>query len=529
MKGQRELGKAAILVLVVGLPWLVPLVRGSDLLRLGLDLKGGIHLALKVEAADAVKAVLDNRLSALKAAIQKRGLHSRNAVVDEAAPGLVVVGYDAVARDEYQRIIDAELPGYEVRIEGSDLRVTMPSLEVDRIKEDAIQDTVERIRVRVDAFGVAEAAVQRQGMQSDRILIQIPGVDDPERVKDLVAKPAFLEFKKVVGPPGFEGARFTGAESRERLLEVFGGQLPADVDAFETDPNASGGRVVWYPLSAASPVSGNDLINARTGRGELGSAEVQFTLTPEAGVRFESFTSESIGQPLAALLDKRVIQVATIQNTIRENGRITGLTTLQEADDLALKLRSGALPARTTVLEERTVGPSLGADSIRQGVRAALAGLIISIGFMLVYYKGSGINAVVALLLNVALIFSVMASLQATLTLPGIAGLILTFGMALDANVLIFERIREEMRTGKTVKASIDAGFKKAFTTIFDSNLTTVLAALLLFQFGTGPVKGFALTLIIGLGASMYTAIVVSRGIFDALTSRKTRVERLSI
>ncbi|MGH9870719.1 MAG: protein translocase subunit SecD [Candidatus Polarisedimenticolia bacterium] len=497
-------------------------------IRLGLDLRGGIHLALRVEAQDAVKAVLDNRASTLDAALRKRGLRLESSVVSEPDTNSVLVPHiDAVARDEYLKTIQAELPTYTVQDVNGGLRVTIPSLEVDSIKQEAITDTLERIRNRVDAFGVAEAVVQRQGIQSDRILIQLPGVDDPERVKDLVAKPAFLEWKGVATPPGAQ--TFNGASSQEELLAAFGGQLPAGQEVFETDPNTTGGRVVYYFLSRESPVSGNDLITARTGRGELGSAEVQFTLTPEAGQRFENFTSANTGRQLAALLDRRIVQVATIQTTIRENGRITGIGTLQEADDLSLKLRSGALPARTTVLEERTVGPSLGADSIRQGITASLAGLAASMGFMLIYYKGSGINAVVALLLNVVILMGVMAWIGATLTLPGIAGVILTFGMALDANVLIFERIREELRLGRGVRASVEAGFQKAFWTIFDSNLTTVIAALLLFQFGTGPVKGFAFTLMIGLAASMFTAIYVSRLLFHLVLGEGTRVERISI
>jgi preprotein translocase subunit SecD len=354
-------------------------------------------------------------------------------------------------------------------------------------------------------------------------------VDDPARVKDLVAKPAFLEWKGIALPPGTEGTIFPGASSAEEIAQAFGGQIPPGVEVFESDPNTSGGRVVFWPLTRESPVSGNDLITARTGRGELGSAEVQFTLTPEAGNRFEKFTSANVGRQLAALLDKRVVQVARIESTIRENGRITGIGTLQEADDLSLKLRSGALPARTTVLEERTVGPSLGADSIRQGITASLAGLIASILFMVFYYRKSGINAVVALLLNVVLLLGAMSWVEANLTLPGIAGLILTFGMALDANVLIFERIREELRLGKGVRAAVDSGFQKAFWTIFDSNLTTVIAALLLFQFGTGPVQGFAFTLMIGLAASMFTAIFVSRVLFQVTLGEGTRVDRLSI
>lgn len=501
----------------------------KDKIHLGLDLKGGIHLALRVESADAVKSVLDTRSAGLSAEFKKRNLKFDRVQPDLATASVVVVNADPVTRDEFTKTIESDLPGYKVSAEGADLRVTIPSAEVDRIKEEAVVDTVERIRNRVDAFGVAEAAVQRQGMQSNRVLIQIPGIDDPERVKDLVAKPAFLELKKVVVPPSLAGTRYGGAESRETVIQQFGGTLPADVEVFEADPNSFGGRTSFWPLTIYSPVSGNDLIQARTGRGEIGSAEVQFTLTPDAGARFEKFTSDNIGQYLAALLDKHLIQVATIQAKIRDSGRITGIGTLQEADDLALKLKSGALPARTVVLEERTVGPSLGADSIRQGIIAAVTGLVLSIGFMVFYYKGAGLNAVVALLMNVLILMGTMSWFGATLTLPGIAGIILTFGMALDANVLVFERIREELRLGKAVRSAVQAGFSKAFATLLDTHVTTVIAALLLFQFGTGPVKGFAFSLVIGLAASMFTAVFVSRVMFELIMGEGKRVDKLSI
>ena len=526
---RKDLRWKAILVLALTALCAWAVIPPSKKIRLGLDLKGGIHLALRVETNDAIKSVLDTRASGLMAELKKRSLGTNGVRPDLMTASIVVENFDRVARDEFIKVIESDLPGYKVGEEGNNLRVTLPQLEVDRIREDAVVDTLERIRSRVDAFGVAEYQVQRQGLKSDRILIQIPGVDDPSRVKDLVAKPAFLEFKKVVTPPSLAGARYPGAESREQVVQQFGGQLPADVEVFETDPNSFGGHASFYPLTIGSPVSGNDLITARTGRGELGSAEVQFTLTPDAGGRFEKFTGDNIGQPLAALLDKKIIQIANIQNTIRENGRIVGIGSLQEADDLALKLRSGALPAGTTVLEERTVGPSLGADSIRQGVFSALAGLVCCIGFMLFYYKGAGINAVLALLLNVLMLLGMMSYLGATMTLPGIAGVILTFGMALDANILVFERIREEIRNGKTVRSAIDAGFGKVFWTLFDTHLTTVVAAVLLFQFGTGPVKGFALTLVIGLAASMFTAIFVSRLIFELHLGEGKRVEKLSI
>ncbi len=504
------------------------IVPPSEKILLGLDLKGGIHLVLRVETDDAIKAQLDGMASALRTAYQRRSLKFERIAPVPQGEAIRVVGFDKVVTDEFTRIAGTELPGFSARIDGDDLLVEMPALEVDRVREEAVEDTLERIRVRVDAFGLRESVVQRQGQgqNSNRILIMIPGVDDPARVKDLVGKPAFLELKKVMTPPN-SGGFFSGAETREAVIAMYGGTLPPDVEVYQGEP--AGGRPTWWPLSVDSPVSGNDLVTARTQRGELGSAEVEFTLTPDAGGRFETFTGGKIDKPLAALLDKKVIQVATIKAAIRESGRITGIPTLQEADDLSLKLRSGALPAGTTVLEERTVGPSLGADSIRQGVIASMAGLIASIGFMLLYYKGAGVNAVVALILNVVIIFGVMGFMGQTLTLPGIAGVILTFGMALDANVLVFERIREELRLGKTVRSAVEMGFQKAFRTILDSNLTTVIAAVILHQFGTGPIKGFAFTLVSGLAASIFTAVFVSRLMFRVILGEGTRVQRLSI
>jgi preprotein translocase subunit SecD len=276
-------------------------------------------------------------------------------------------------------------------------------------------------------------------------------------------------------------------------------------------------------------LSGNDLVMARRGQDNMGRPAVDFALTVDAGARFERLTSENVGKQLAITLDKKLITAPRINSAINQNGIIEGTFTPEEAEDLALKLRSGALPAGTTVLEERTVGPSLGQDSVNRGLTASLAGLALSIVFMLVYYKGAGLNAVIALSLNVLLLLGTMSYLGATLSLPGIAGIILTFGMAFDANVLIFERIREELRLGKTVRAAVEAGFKKAFSAIFDSNLTTVIAAIFLVQFGTGPVKGFAVSLCIGLAASMFTAIFVSKTIFLWRLGEAKRVEKLSI
>ena len=499
--------------------------------KLGLDLKGGVHLVLRVNTDDAIKAALDLRASGLTEQFTRRGLKFERIDHDVPNHSLVLVGADQVGADEFRKVFTQDLPSWSVTAESSNFRLTMPEQEAAFVRESAVADTLERIRRRVDAYGVAEPNVQRQGLVSDRILIQLPGVDNPERVKGLLSTPAFLEFKLVSYPPSFEGQLFNGAPDEETITNMFGGKIPPDTAIFPEDTVSQDGRkgVSYWPLKIASPISGGDLVLARRGQDNLGRPAVDFSLTADAGARFERLTSENVGRQLAITLDKKLVSAPRINAVINQNGIIEGQFTQEEADDLALKLRSGALPAGTTVLEERTVGPSLGLDSIRKGVRASLAGLALSAVFMLIYYKGAGVNAVIALALNVLVLLGTMSYLGATLSLPGIAGIILTFGMAFDANVLIFERIREELRLGKTVRAAVEAGFKKAFSAIFDSNLTTVITAIFLLQFGTGPVKGYAVALCIGLSASMFTAIFVSKALFQWRLGEGKRVERLSI
>jgi preprotein translocase subunit SecD len=286
---------------------------------------------------------------------------------------------------------------------------------------------------------------------------------------------------------------------------------------------------VYWPVTRSSPITGNDLKNARRDQDRFGGAAVNFLLTADAGRRFQELTRRNQGQLLAIALDQKIISAPRINATIADQGIIEGSFTMESAEDLALKLRSGALPAGMEILEERTVGPSLGADSIRKGIVAATIGSLIVILFMLVYYRLSGINAVIALSMNVLILLAAMAYFESTLTLPGIAGIALTIGMAVDANVLVFERIREELRLGRTVKAAIHAGFDKAITTIVDSNLTTLIAGLFLYAYGTGPVKGFAVTLNVGILANLFTAVFLSRALFDSVLALNPRIERLSI
>jgi preprotein translocase subunit SecD len=405
---------------------------------------------------------------------------------------------------------------------GVKVTATLKPEVVRAIKDIAVRQGLETIRNRIDQFGVAEPVIQRQGMEGDRIVIQLPGVDDPARVKDLIRATAFLEIKPVVSV----------APTEEALLAATNGKVPEDSEILSGDVEDMEGRVTgreYYLLKKASVVTGRDLRNARRSQDQYGQAAVSFTLNPEGANKFGAYTSAHIGDRMAIVLDNKVRSAPVIRGHITDSGIIEGNFSVQGAEDLALVLRAGALPASITYLEERTVGPSLGRDSVIRGLRAGLVGLVLVVAFMLVYYKGAGINADAALILNALLLLGALASFKATLTLPGIAGIILTIGMAVDSNVLIFERIREELLLGKTVRNAVDLGFGRALSAIIDSNLTTIISALFLFQFGTGPIKGFAVTLTIGLTISMFTAVFVSRSIFDLILSRRERVTSLSI
>jgi len=353
--------------------------------------------------------------------------------------------------------------------------------------------------------------------------VQLPGVDDPARVKEIMQSTAMLEIKQSLGGP---------YSSEQAALQDKGGVLPPD--AVLMPGKSIGSRdtetgEAWYIISRASAVTGRDLRTAEPSTDENGQPAVRFILTSEGGRKFYSFTSAHVGDYLAVVLDNKVQEVAVIKDAIRDNGIINGRFTQQQTQDLSMTLRSGALPAGIKYLEERTVGPSLGADSIRSGVRAAIIGMLAVLIFMLIYYRWAGVNADVALILNLVILLGFMGYFGAVLTLPGIAGVILTVGMGVDSNVLIFERIREELRNGKTPPSAVEQGFSHAWITIVDTHVTTIVSAAILFIFGTGPVKGFATTLVFGLLANLFTAVFVSRVIFDWVLSRKQRGEALSI
>ncbi|MBI4161254.1 MAG: protein translocase subunit SecD [Acidobacteria bacterium] len=505
----------------------------QETIRLGLDLRGGLNLVMQVRTDDAVRAEVDQVEERLAAELKEAGIAHAGLERSSLTRIRIRAAEEARAEELRGRLREGFAEWSEER-EGDDWVLDLGPQVVEDVREVAVRQALETIRERVDQFGVAEPVIQRQGLAGgERILVQLPGVENPERVKEVFITPAFLEWKLAVMPPDLTPDEFRQVvpDSEERLAGMFGGVLPEDVGVYPEEITAPDGTPVrrFWPLKRASAVSGRDLKNSRRDQGRFGEPVVGFTLTAEAGRRFEKLTRENRGQLLAILLDGQVISAPRINDVISDQGIIEGGFTVEGAEDLALQLRSGALPATVVILEERTVGPSLGADSIRQGVRASLAGSLVVAVFMILYYKFSGVNAVIALALNLVLLLGAMAYLGATLTLPGIAGIALTVGMAVDANVLVFERIREERRLGRTVRSAVAGGFSKALITIVDSNVTTWIAAVFLYGYGTGPVKGFAVTLIIGLLASMFTALFVSRTLFDLLLGRRRATDRLSI
>ena len=499
----------------------------DEKVNLGLDLQGGIHLVLQVEAEDAVRSEANKDLDRLMEEIRERGLGSDPSVEQPSDTRFEISGVPSSADDEISDIVDQYLPGWEFSRSGQTLRFQMRPANLAQIRNLSVEQALQTIRNRVDAFGVAEPVIQRLGLEGDRLSVQLPGVDDPERVKSLIKNTAFLEFRLVEFPTGGGGV-----PSREQILANYGGQLPAGLEIMSGDIRDSEGEVVgqqFYAVQARPVITGRDLKTARPGLGEFNQPVVNFFLTGEGGRIFADVTAANINTGLAIVLDGKVQSAPRIKARIGDSGLIEGGFTQQEVEDLSTVLRSGALPAGITYLEDRTVGPSLGQDSIEKGVRAGVTGLSLVVLAMLLVYRLTGFNAVLALTLNIVVIFGALAYFGATLTLPGIAGIILTIGMAVDANVLVFERIREELRHGRTVKSAIDAGFGKALSSVLDANITTLIAALFLFQFGTGPIRGFAVTLSIGILASLFTAIFVSRWVFDLVLSRRRKVERLSI
>jgi len=503
-------------------------------INLGLDLRGGIHIVMRVKTDDALQAELDLAGERIRTMLSEKGITPKS-IERDGTDATVISGLDEARVDEARSLLREQFPQFSIAAAAAGgLRLTLRPEEMSAIRDSTVRQALETIRNRVDKFGVSEPTIQRQGVgpDADRILIQLPGVDDPERVKDLIGSPAYLEWKLVKVPPGITVEQFTPQPSPERVIALFGGALPDDVEILPEENVLDDGTVatVYYPVTRSSPITGNDLKNSRRTQDRFGTPAVDFLLTADAGQRFQELTRTNQGQRLAIVLDRKIISAPRINAVIAEQGIIEGGNfTLESSEDLALKLRSGALPAGMEILEERTVGPSLGADSVRQGTVASLIGSFFVVLFMVIYYRFAGINATLALFVNLLILLGAMAYFRATLTLPGIAGIALTVGMAVDANVLVFERIREELRLGRTPKAAVNSGFAKALSTIVDSNLTTLIAAFVLLNAGTGPVRGFAVTLSVGILANLFTAVFMSRVLFDALLTLRPKIGRLSI
>jgi preprotein translocase subunit SecD len=496
-------------------------------IHLGLDLQGGVHLILQVQVKEAVNTETDNTVARIEQDLKTAKLtFSQVTKPDPLRPEAIhIEGISPTQASAVQSLIDSKYSSeYDVN-SGSDntLNVTMkPNIE-KALNDKTVQNTIEVIRDRVDTLGVSEPVIQQYGLGDNQILVELPGISDLDRVKTLIQSTARLEIHAVVGGP---------YPDEQAALASVGGAIPPDQSLVHGSGSMATGNDAdsVYVLQRVAIVAGTDFRSADPGTdSNTGQRTVHFTLTNEAGDKFWDYTSANVGHSMAVVLGGRVKEVANIESAIRDSGEIRGSFSQDEVAVLSKMLRTGALPATLNYLEDRTVGASLGSDSIKQGVTAAIVGVLLVMVFMLIYYRGSGINADLALFLNLVILLGFMGFSGATLTLPGIAGVILTIGMGVDSNVLIFERIREEVRAGKAPSAAVDQGFAHAWTTIVDTHVTTIVSALILIIVGNGPVRGFAVTLTFGLLANLFTAVYVSRVIFDTHVNNLKPGELVSI
>ena len=495
-------------------------------ITLGLDLQGGVHLVFEVEGDRAVEITTERIAQTLKDTLGKKKLSaevSRNGLLIAITPGSMEIR--KTVEDNYPVLIPVET--------GTRLVYRLSDKEMTRMKDTAADQALETIRNRIDQFGVAEPTIHRQA--ANEIVVQLPGIKDPKRAIEIIGKTAQLEFKIVddTAPVAAEIPASIKPGEEESLLTKFAGKLsPDDEILFEKITNRETGEVTKRPilLKKETLMTGDLLTEAKvTIDQRFNEPYVSLTFNAAGAKLFEDITAANVKKRLAIILDGSVYSAPVIQERIAGgNAQITGRFSMDEAKDLTIVLRAGALPAPIKMLQNVTVGPSLGEDSIQAGARAAIVGTILVVLFMIVYYRLSGVIADLALVLNIVLLLGAMAFLNATLTMPGIAGVILAIGMAVDSNVLMFERMRDELKAGKTPRAAVDSGYDKAFWTIFDSHVTTLITAAVLFQFGTGPIKGFAVTLSLGVAINLYTALVGTKTVFDLINSRK-EVNTLSI
>ena len=488
--------------------------------NLGLDLKGGVHMVMRVQTDAALRLETQTTVERLRETLTRANVAFTK--LDLASPTSFVI--EGIQNDQAFRQAAVEADTVFARSSGTgSYTYTMRPNIVNQLREETVTQALQTIERRVNELGVAEPIVARHGA-GNQILVQLPGVTDVARAKEIIRSTALLELKIVEQGP---------FPTEEAALQAYNSSLPPDLQIVPGGDMASrsGGTptTVYYVVRRVAPITGRDLRTARPSLDQNNLPAVGFSLNQDGARRFGQLTEQNINRQLAIILDNRVMSAPVIQSRITDEGQITGSFAQQEAQDLALVLRSGALPAPMDFLEERTVGPSLGAESIRAGVVASVGGLILVVLFMLFYYKLSGLNALVSIVVNLCILLGMMAYLGATMTLPGFAGFVLTIGMGVDSNVLIFERIKEELATAKGVRAAVNSGFDRVWWTIVDTHVASLIGALLLLNFGTGPIRGFALTLIIGLAANVFTAVFVSRTMFELVLSRRGQPQTLSI
>ena len=512
-----------IILIIAAIVWLLPTFFNCwphKKINLGLDLQGGMHLVLEVENIKAVEAEIERTIQEIKKELRKQNI--KHLGIFRLNDNSIFAKFkDKKTKPEFEKILSGDfdtlmIKDYQANDDLINFTLSLPDKEIDNLKKMATKQALETIRNRIDEFGVSEPDIRIQG--DNRILIQLPGIKNPERAKNLIGKTAQLTFQLV-------------DDDNDVNAAISGTPPVGDEILYQNKSNSNSNAIGKMPFLIKKRVllNGSLLTNARVEFDQYQQPMVGIEFNRKGARIFERITGDNIKKRLAIILDKSVYSAPTIQDRIAGGKAvITGSFTLNEAKDLAIALRAGSLPAPVEIIEERTVGPTLGADSVRMGLMSMLIGGILIILFMGVYYKGAGIIADLALIINIILIGGGLAAFQATLTLPGIAGIILTIGIAVDANVIIFERIREELRAGKTPLASVHAGFDKAALTILDANVTTLIAALVLFQFGTGHIKGFAVTLCLGIIASLFTALVLSKTIFNIILKNK-QSSKLSI
>ena len=534
LNGRIALIVAVLVVFIYGIIGVPSGVTGKALLagitkriHLGLDLQGGAHLILQVQVLEAVSQETDDALGAIQQSLKAANISFSQIIKpDPKKPEVIQVqGTPAAKSADVRSLLDSKYSNEYDISGGSDNSFTLtmkPAIE-KALEDKTDQQAIETIRDRVDTLGVSEPTIAPYGLGDNQILVELPGIDDLDRIKSLIQETARLEIHPVIGGPYPDEAA---------ALSSVGGNLPPDQELLHGSGAMASGSDTdsVFVLQRIPVVAGSDFRSADPGTNpNTNQRVVNFTLTNEAGDKFYEYTSQNINKSMAVVLGNRVREVANIESAIRDRGEIRGSFSEDEVEILSKMLRTGALPASLTYLEDRTVGASLGADSIKEGVTAAIVGVLLVMVFMLVYYRGSGVNADLALFLNLVILLGFMGFSGATLTLPGIAGVILTIGMGVDSNVLIFERIREEVRAGKAPSAAVDQGFGHAWLTIIDTHVTTIVSAAILFLFGTGPVKGFAVTLTFGLAANLFTAVYVSRVIFESHLNKLKPGELVSI